>query len=206
VAVAISKWRTLEDVRSQQGVIGPNAVLQLLPVIERIGGEERVSQMLARAGIFQMPSDEMIPEAYAARLHQLLRSEEPEMAPRLAAEAGRKTANYILANRIPKPAQTIMRALPPELAARGLSIAISKNAWTFAGSGTFRKISPWAFEIKDNPVIRGEVSDVPLCTWHAAVFGRLYRALVHPRCVCTETHCGAQPGHDACLFEITMER
>ena len=59
----------------QQGaLIGPNAVLQLLPEIERIGGEARVAQMLAEAGIFDVPDGtKMIPEGAAARLHQVLR-------------------------------------------------------------------------------------------------------------------------------------
>jgi divinyl protochlorophyllide a 8-vinyl-reductase len=203
VAGGRRKWRTSEDVQ-KGALIGPNAILQLLPQIERIGGKARVAQMLAEAGVFEVPDGtRMIPEGDAARLHQALRRVEPEMAPRLATEAGSATADYILAHRIPKPAQMILRMLPAPLAARALSGAIAKHAWTFAGSGAFRVVSPWCYEIAQNPIVQGEHSDTPLCHWHAAVFARLYQALVHPACTCRETDCCAVSGGTVCRFEIT---
>ncbi|MEL7258851.1 MAG: hypothetical protein AAFN80_13550, partial [Pseudomonadota bacterium] len=60
-------------------------------------------------------------------------------------------------------------------------IQMFKHAWTFAGSGQFECVSPWTYRIEDNPVVRGEISQAPLCTWHAAVFEHLYQVLVHPR-------------------------
>jgi divinyl protochlorophyllide a 8-vinyl-reductase len=187
-----------------QALIGPNAILQLLPQIERIGGEARVAQMLGEAGVFEVPDgSQMIPEGDAARLHQVLRRDEPVLAPELAAAAGRGTADYILAHRIPKPAQWLLKAMPAPLAARALARAIGKHAWTFAGSGHFRAVTPWMFEIALNPIVRGEAADGPLCHWHAAVFARLYGTLVAPGCICRETACCAMPGHDACRFEIT---
>ncbi|MCV3271314.1 bacteriochlorophyll 4-vinyl reductase [Roseobacter sinensis] len=188
-----------------EGLIGPNAVLQMLPQIERLGGRDRVDRMLAAAGILEVPDGSaMIPEGDAARLHRLIRAEEPVLAPELAAAAGDATARYILAHRIPKAAQHLMRVLPAWGAVRLLSRAIAAHAWTFAGSGEFSAQSPWRFEILSNPVIRGEVSTTPLCAWHAAVFEGLYRTLVHPACRCVETRCGAQPGCDTCAFEISL--
>lgn len=187
-----------------QGRIGPNAILQLLPVIERIGGTDRVTQMLIRAGITRIPDgSEMIPETEAARLHRQLRLEEPEMAPRLAAEAGRGTARYILAHRIPKSAQIVLQIAPPVLSARMLARAIARHAWTFAGSGVFRTDGPWTFEIANNPIVEHEHSAHPLCQWHAAVFEELYRTLVHPRSRCRETCCRAQGAGNICRFEIS---
>ncbi|WP_439122269.1 bacteriochlorophyll 4-vinyl reductase [Marivita sp.] len=204
-----SKWRTSEDARPavQHGaLIGPNAILQLLPQIERIGGEARVAQMLAEAGVFEVPDGtQMIPEGDAARLHQVLRRDEPDMAPELAAEAGKATAEYILAHRIPQPVQWLLKALPAQLAARSLSKAITKHAWTFAGSGAFVAKGPWRFEIAHNPIVQGEHSDVPLCHWHAAVFEHLYRTLVHSRVTCREVACCAMPQHDVCTFELTID-
>ncbi|TRD19806.1 bacteriochlorophyll 4-vinyl reductase [Palleronia caenipelagi] len=187
-----------EDERAA-GLIGPNAILQLLPQLARLGDAEG---MLARAGATIPDGTEMIPEGEAARLHRLLRTELPDLASELAAAAGRDTARYILAHRIPRPAQMLLQALPAPLAARALSRAITKHAWTFAGSGQFRAIDPWDFEIRHNPLIAGETSDVPLCHWHAAVFAHLYQTLVHPGCTCTETTCGAQPGHATCHFTL----
>lgn len=192
-----------EDARGTQGLIGPNAVLQLLPVLERVEGRAGAAGMLARAGLRDVPDgSRMIPEGDAARLHHLLRAETGPRAPALAAEAGRRTADYILAHRIPRFVQIALRALPAPLAARALARAIAKHAWTFAGSGRFRVVSPWCFEIAHNPIIRGESSDTPLCHWHAAVFARLYQVLVHPRVQCDETHCAALGGAPVCRFEL----
>lgn len=169
-----------------------------------MGGPERVAQMLARAGLFGPPAATgMIPETHAARLHRVLREEEETLAPVIAHEAGRRTGSYILAHRIPKPAQLLLRALPAPLAARALSQAIAKHAWTFAGSGRFQVVNPWTFEIADNPLVRGETSDLCLCDWHAGVFTRLYSTLVAADAVCSETKCCARRGDDRCRFEIT---
>ncbi|WP_276317304.1 bacteriochlorophyll 4-vinyl reductase [Alexandriicola marinus] len=183
--------------------MGPNAILQLLPHLEERFGASGTREMLDLAGVAQIPDGQsMIPEEQAARLHRVMRIRAPEAAPDLALLSGTGTADYILAHRIPRVAQTILKALPPPLAARALTAAIGKHAWTFAGSGRFEAKGPWCFEIHDNPLIRGEKSDAPLCTWHAAVFERLYRVLVAPDCRCVETCCRAQPGQDRCRFEL----
>lgn len=202
-----SNWRTPENAGPEAGRIGPNAVLQLLPVVERVGGRQGVDRLMAGAGLASVPDgSQMIPEGDAVSLHRQLRRQEPALAEALAAEAGRGTADYILAHRIPRPAQLLLRALPPRLAAPLLSRSIARHAWTFAGSGRFRAATPWRFEIADNPFVRGESSDTPLCAWHAAVFERLYDVLVAPGCRCLETACGAQGGNGRCRFEIVRHR
>jgi anaerobic magnesium-protoporphyrin IX monomethyl ester cyclase len=126
----------------------------------------------------------------------------PARAATLSAQAGTGTADYILAHRIPAPVQTVLRALPPGPSAWILSRAIAKHAWTFAGSGRFRVVTPWCFEIADNPVIRGEAAPAPLCHWHAAVFERLYRVLVSDAVRCRETACAAC-GDPVCRFDLS---
>ncbi|MCK0095475.1 bacteriochlorophyll 4-vinyl reductase [Yoonia sp. F2084L] len=193
----------LEDANRGTGLIGPNAILQLLPVLERAGGAQFRDQVMAAAGVFEAPGDDaMMSEAPAARMHQALRVIEPEMAPSLAWAAGERTARYILAHRIPKAAQVVLRILPATLAAPILSKAIAKHAWTFAGSGAFEVTGPLTFEIKDNPIVRGEVSETPLCHWHCAVFETLFRTLVDPALRCEEEACCAM-GAPACRFVLT---
>lgn len=202
--MATSKWRRPEDARGTSHLIGPNAILQLVPLLERLGGPERVQEMMASAGLFELPDGTgMIPQEDAARLHRQLRREEPDLAPAISAEAGRRTADYILAHRIPPLAQAVLKILPPRLAAQALSGAIRRHAWTFAGSGRFRVVDPWHLEIAHNPVIQGEHGADPLCHWHAAVFARLYQVLVARDARCTETVCAAQGQGDVCRFEIT---
>lgn len=185
------------------GLIGPNAILQMMPVLERMAGPQGALGLLREAGVAALPDGtQMIPEGEAARLHQWLRGSMGEQAAPMAREAGIGTARYILAHRIPAPVQSVLRILPAPLAARALSRAISRHAWTFAGSGTFRVVTPWHFEIADNPIVRGENSATCLCHWHAAVFETLYRAVVHPVCTCHEIACCAQPGQGACVFHL----
>jgi divinyl protochlorophyllide a 8-vinyl-reductase len=185
--------------------IGPNAILQLVPVLEEAAGPDTTAHVLAMAGIFVLPDPAagLMEEGPAARLHQALRAEMPEVAPMLAREAGWRTADYILAHRIPKGAQRLLKLMPARLSVPILARAVEKHAWTFCGSGRFTLAATWPVrvEIADNPVVRGERSEVPLCHWHAAVFERLFSALCGRNWTCVETTCCAQ-GARACRFEI----
>jgi divinyl protochlorophyllide a 8-vinyl-reductase len=184
------------------GLIGPNAVLQLLPLLDRAGGADWRAGLMARAGLDAAPDGSgMIPEAPVARLHQAMRRDRPDIAAGLGWQAGLATGDYILAHRIPRAVQRLLRLLPWRIAARVLSQAIARNAWTFAGSGRFLVIAPLRFDLRANPLVRGEVADHPICDWHRGVFTRLFQTLVHPHLTCVETRCCAQ-GHAACRFEM----
>ena len=192
-----------DDVQARTGLIGPNAILQYIHALDDFGGAGHACKVLRDCGLFTVPEgDAMIPEEDAARLHRFVRRQAPSVAPLLSAQAGVRTADYILKHRIPRAAQRLLRALPAPLAAVLLAKAIAQNAWTFVGSGTFQKVDVWTFCIVDNPLVRGEVSEVPICHWHCAVFEHLYRSLVAPDCRCREVTCCAQHRGDACWFEI----
>ncbi len=184
------------------GLIGPNAVLQLVPLLDHAGGPDWREALIGRAGLDALPDGSgMIPEAPVARLHQAMRHDRPDLAAGLGWRAGLATGDYILAHRIPRAAQVLLKALPWRLSARLLSQAIARNAWTFAGSGQFLVITPQIFALRANPLVRGEVADHPICDWHRGVFTRLYQALVHPSMTCHEARCCAM-GHAACRFEM----
>lgn len=142
-----------------------------------------------------------MPEGPAARVHQALRRIEPEMAPNLSWAAGVGTGRYILQHRIPHAAQRVLRWLPASLSGALLGRAIARHAWTFVGSGGFRIAGPLTFEIADNPIVRGETSDHPICHWHCAVFQTLFADLVSPDLRCEETACCAM-GAPACRFVL----
>lgn len=188
--------------------IGPNAVLQLIPVLDRALGRAGRLALFDAAGVAEpAPDAGMLPEAGVARLHEALRSHHSDRAPGLARLAGLGTADYILAHRIPAPARAVIRALPAPFGARLLSAAISRHSWTFAGSGRFhvRSARPLTVEIDGNPLAQDRAS-APVCHWHAAVFERLFCALVWPRGVeVRETACCAC-GAPACRFEIAPRR
>lgn len=172
------------DLSDESGArIGPNAILQLVPVLdEEIGVPARMA-LMAGIGVAMPSGDRMIPEAPAALLHAEVRARCGARAAGVMARAGRRTGNYILAHRIPAPAQALLRMLPPPLAARMLSRAIAKHAWTFAGSAAFHVDGSWRFRIAGQPDLR----DPARAAWHAAVFETLYRALVHPAARCRAT-------------------
>lgn len=185
--------------------IGPNAVHQLLAVLEEEGGPKLAAHVLAMAGLFDLPPDTgMIDERPVARLHQALRRDRPADAPRLAWAAGEATANYIIARRIPKPVVWLLKLLPARPAAYLLLRSIARHAWTFAGSGRFRVVStrPIMVEIADNPMVRGEQARHPICFWHVAVFETLFRRLVAPDYMARETTCCAC-GDGACRIRLT---
>ena len=189
------------------GLIGPNAILQLLPVMVSRLGAARTHELLHLARLSAVPDGStMIPEAEAARLHQTIRTFEGQQADAILREAGERTADYILAHRIPKMAQAILKILPSAWAARILSRAITQHAWTFAGSGQFRAVTPWHFEIDGNPLIAGQKAQHSLCIWHAAVFAGLYRALVSSDRECVEARCGAVHETGCCRFILRRKQ
>jgi divinyl protochlorophyllide a 8-vinyl-reductase len=185
--------------------IGPNAIIQVAEALRALHGEgaaQRVFGAAGLSGLLDRPPERMTDERLVAALHRTLHRLLPqEEAAEVAAEAGLRTADYLLARRIPRPAQWLLRALPAPLAARLLLAAIARNAWTFAGSGHVFTTpgTPAVIEIEDNPVATGP------CHYHLAVFTRLFRTLVHPRAEVRETLCCAK-GAAACRFAISWSR
>ena len=183
--------------------VGPNAVIQLAIVLQLRLGEARARNVFARAGFAPMLDDlpdEMVDERIPAALFAALFDElDAETAASIAEDAGHATADYIMANRIPGFARTLLKLLPGPLAAPLLTKAIAQHSWTFAGSGAFSAApgSPIVVEIADNPLA------MPGCAWHRAVFERLYRSLVSSRTAVTHTSC-CHDGAPACRFTIDI--
>jgi len=190
----------VRDVASP-AVVGPNAVIQTAEALAAHGGSALAAAVFAKAGLPELlssPPDAMVEETVAARLHRAVcEALPPAEAAAVAADGGRRTAEYILAHRIPAPVQWLLKALPPRLAARLLLRAIASHAWTFAGSGRVSVASgnPARITIAPNPLA------TPDCPWHRAVFARLFGELVSHRAEVHETACTAC-GAPACRFEI----
>ncbi len=183
------------------GRVGPNAVIQLAAALRHRLDDRAARAVFARAGRRQWllaAPREMVDERFARELFETVVALFPEtVASGVLSEAGRRTADYVLANRIPRPVRAVLPALPPPLSSRLLMAAIGRNAWTFAGSGAFRAQAgaPRAIEIEANPLA------VPGCPWHVAVFERLFRALVTPHARVRHTRCSCA-GAPACRFAI----
>jgi divinyl protochlorophyllide a 8-vinyl-reductase len=193
-------------VPSTEARIGPNAVIQLGETMLAHGRRALAREVYLAAGHpdwLATPPAGMLPEAAVAEFHGALRRLLPGAeADVVAAEAGRRTGDYVLAHRIPRPVRMTLRLLPPPLASRLLLDAIEAHAWTFAGSGrlTCRPGLPAVVEIAGNP-LAGPAG----CVWHTAVFERLFQRLVHERAGVRETSCCGR-GEASCRFEISWPR
>lgn len=187
--------------------VGPNAVIQLGQALRARLGEEAAREVFDGAGLREMlerPPAGMVEQDTAARLFESLFARLPAAgAAEIAREAGTRTADYVMAHRIPRAARAVLKVLPAALAAPLLIGAIGRHAWTFAGSGTFTA-SPGpppgmtrVIEIAGNPLA------MPGCAWHLAVFERLFRVLVAPRAAVAHTRC-CHAGAPACRFEIDI--
>jgi divinyl protochlorophyllide a 8-vinyl-reductase len=197
----------LQRLPAQSGRIGPNAITRVADVLRARRGEAAAAALFGRAGLLPyltQPPEAMVDEAEVTRLHQVLRdSLGMAFAQEVAHEAGMRTADYLLAHRIPRPAQAVLKRLPARLAARMLLLAIRGHAWTFAGSGTFSAQAgrPVVLSIRHNPMCRGATLAEPGCDFYAATFERLFRELVHPAAHVVETGCEAC-GDESCRFEV----
>lgn len=191
----------------QPGRIGPNAITRVAEVLRAhigIGATSTLFEHAGLSGYLLQPPQSMVDETEVRRLHGVLREDLGEAQARaVARDAGLRTADYLLANRIPKPVQLLLKHLPARLAARVLLAAISRHAWTFSGSGRFaaRVGRPVVLTLRNNPLCRGLVSAAPACDYYAATFERLFRTLVHPRTEVREVACEAC-GDVECRFEI----
>lgn len=166
-------------------MVGPNAVLQTVAVMDERLGRADTGAILLDAQIRALPCGEhMISEIQALRLHRWLSLHEPIGCYAIAEEAGTRTADYIIAHRIPKLAVWLLRQLPAMLAAPLLMAAIRKHAWTFVGAGVFVPEGAWAFTIDRTAAEDTFPLPDSLFHWYAAVFTRLYRELVADDCIC----------------------
>jgi divinyl protochlorophyllide a 8-vinyl-reductase len=188
--------------------IGPNAVTRIAEAVAAAHGAPAVQRVFRRAGLLarlERPPEGMVDEAEVGALHRALRDELGETAAHLVGrEAGRLTGLYLLAHRIPRPAQAVLRRLPAPLAARALLAAVGRHAWTFAGSGRFEAVPgrPLRVVVAGNPIGRAlKPSAAPACDYYAGAFECLFRALVAPRAQVIEVRCEAC-GDAACTFEI----
>jgi divinyl protochlorophyllide a 8-vinyl-reductase len=192
--------------------IGPNAITQVATALRAAYGDARTAELFAAAGLrayLAAPPETMVDEREVVRLHGVLRT---RLAPgewrRVARAAGTATGDYLLAHRIPRFAQVVLKVLPASAASALLTKAIGRHAWTFAGSGTFevrpgdrRAGRPLVVRIADCPLCREAHSDAPLCDYYSATFERLFGVLVASGATATETACCGR-GDPACEFSI----
>ena len=192
---------------THSGKIGPNSIIQTIAALREAYGPVESSAILVRGGsadlLDRMPTA-MVDEREFHSLARLLVDQiGDEHAGHILKRAGQLTAEYLLQNRIPRPIQLLLRALPPWLGLRLLLPAINKNAWTFAGSGAFEYTSSGKPYVS---IANRRLSDAPelaaaVCSYYKGTFEHLLRTLVDRRVALWENSCQAQGGH-ACVYQI----
>lgn len=171
--------------------VGPNAIVRVAEALTQMHGAAVARAVFVRAGLpgwLDHPPAAMVPEADVAALHRALLAEldEPE-ARGVAAAAGRRTAAYLLANRIPAAAKLLLPLLPAAASARLLLRTIGRHAWTFCGSGSFaaeqgRRV---VVTIAGGPLRAAGPAAACVAAYYAATFQALFRVLVHPHTTVT---------------------
>ncbi|HEX2910096.1 MAG TPA: bacteriochlorophyll 4-vinyl reductase [Chloroflexia bacterium] len=192
-----------------EALIGPNSLIQTVRSLQEVYGSAQTRSLLEQGNfgylLQAMPSEMVDQQKFISLVKFLFDRLGEKEASTIMGLSGEYTADYILANRIPRPVQALLKVLPRRLSLRMLLSAVRKNAWTFAGSGIY------SFVIRPRPVITLDGcitglalrSDHPLCTYYAAAFEGLLEALVDPKATVRETDClAAGAGH--CVFEISF--
>ena len=189
------------------GRIGPNAITRMIEALRALEGDDECEAIFASARLARYLAEapgEMVSESEVSDLHRATFLHlGPQRAARVSREAGRLTGDYLLANRIPAAAQKVLRVLPRGIAARVLLAAVSRHAWTFAGSGAFSYgFAPQlTLRIEGSPICLRLRTDEKVCHYFAATFEHLFRALVAPQTRVEETECEAG-GAAACVFRV----
>lgn len=169
-----------------KALIGPNAIIQVADAINREFGPDRLAQVMQAAGLADLvaePPSQMVDERDVARLHRAVAASMPvDTGRHIMWQAGENTARYLLANRIPRPAQIVLKMLPSMLAARALLKAIEKHAWTFAGSSSFTYAAraPVGISLKGSPLFATPDCRALAEAYFQATFETLFRVLVNP--------------------------
>lgn len=163
------------------GRVGPNAIIRMAEALDELEGRETCARIFAAAGLSPylaaLPTDMVDEHEVAALYRATWLGLTPDRAALVARDAGRRTGDYLLENRIPKLAQRVLTFLPRGIALRILLGAIGRHAWTFAGSGEF------SYELGGEPSIRIQRSPLclnlrmsePVCDYFAATFERIFR-------------------------------
>ena len=187
-----------------RGRICPNVLIQTAYALCDRVGDDVAARLLTQStsfGLRDLPQ-EMVEESKANALVRAVHDAYGlPFARGLMRESGRRTGDYLLANRIPKPAQWLLPLLPNEMALRVLLTAISKHTWTFAGSAHVHITpgDPAVITLQHCPLCAGQRASEPMCDFYAGTFGRLAQALLGPKGWAEEVACEAR-GDSACRF------
>ncbi len=186
-------------------------MLQALRAVAEVSDEATVERLRVKAGIPLARPTSLIPEEWFVRLVDAIREDRPDDAEALLARAGRYTADYVSAHRIPRPFKALLKALPDRWAVPLLLWAFRRHAWTFAGSSAFRvesaddgkdRTGRWHLYL-DTCLTCRRPGDAAGGSFYAAAFEGLLR-LASPHIHVREVTC-RRLGADVCCFAAQLK-
>ena len=185
--------------------IGPNAVIQTLAALQVLQGTASRDRVARLAGLPGAEPAGMIPEtSFLSLLAALRRELDGDTADKVLTLSGRKTGEYVAANRIPGPVRSLLGWLPARLGIPLLLAAFRRHAWTFAGRSRFEVSGkyPGSILLDDAPTCRLIGAAGPTGGYYEAAFQRLL-SLASSGVVVTETECRSC-GASCCRFDIRL--
>jgi divinyl protochlorophyllide a 8-vinyl-reductase len=188
--------------------IGPNAIIQVAHVLRDRCGAAVADPLLQHATGYTLATlpHEMVDEREARALSgAVIDTFGDGRARPMLHEAGVRTGDYLMAHRIPRLAQWVMRVAPHRVGLAILLKAMQQHAWTFAGSGRFtvsRMPAGTELRFDDCAMCRDMQRANVACDFYAGTFERLIRTLVTPAAQVREVECLAHGGQ-CCRFLVT---
>lgn len=171
-------------VPGSDGRIGPNAVLQISAALLAEDGEAVRARIFQQGGLPHLlanPPDAMVREAEVAALYAALVAVlGATTAQHRAHSAGRATAAYLLAHRIPPWLRAALPLLPGRMAAGLLRRAIQRHGWTFLGSGALRITGGRPLHVRITLARPLAPVTAVASAFYRACFGALFGRLVSP--------------------------
>ena len=195
---------------AEAGRIGPNAIIRVAETLRDVLGEDTTRLIFARAHLephLAHPPTGMVPEEDVGALQTaLFDGLEENEARKIAFEAGLRTGDYLLANRIPKPAQAVLKVLPSVAREPGPARHHQEALLDLLRDRRLQRRKPASVivSIKGCPLCRGRHGDHPQCDYYAGTFQRLFEVLVSRNTFVREVTCEATGG-PSCAFEIAWK-
>lgn len=162
--------------------IGPNAIIQTVQALKEFCGVPQAIAILQKGDqahlIDRLPSAMIDEQEFHALVWALVEQLGPAQTQQILRRSGQLTALYLLQHRIPKPFQWLLKVLPRRVGLTLLLTAISKHAWTFAGSGQF------SFTVGKVPrltITRVVQSSEAISGFYAGTFEQLLQTLIDAR-------------------------
>ncbi len=187
--------------------IGPNAIIQTVEALKELYGVPYTLEVLQRGQqahwIDNLPTTMVEERVFLTLAEALVGQIGSDEARRVLWRCGERTAQYLLANRIPGPFQQLVKMIPRQAGFTLLLFAISKSAWTFVGSGTFHFVGGAQPVILIANPARECIVLPEVCGFYGGTFEGILRSLLGEQTRVVPASCGER-WDCRCAYTVTF--